>query len=113
MSDSSLERDTVRAMIRIYCRDNHQSDQLCDPCAGLQNYSEARLAKCPFGIEKPTCQNCPVHCYEPLMREQIREVMRYAGPRMIWHHPLLTIRHVIHNSRTAPDNKRGANRTQK
>lgn len=28
-------------------------------------------------------------------REKIREVMRFSGPRMIFHHPVAAIRHVI------------------
>jgi hypothetical protein len=29
------------------------------------------------------------------MRERIREVMRYSGPRMLLSHPLMAIRHLI------------------
>jgi hypothetical protein len=29
------------------------------------------------------------------MREKIREVMRFSGPRMIFHHPIMAIRHLI------------------
>jgi len=28
-------------------------------------------------------------------REKIRAVMRFSGPRMIFHHPVAAIRHVI------------------
>jgi hypothetical protein len=28
------------------------------------------------------------------MRQQIKDVMRYAGPRMLYHHPILAIRHI-------------------
>ena len=44
---------------------------------------------------KTFCSNCKVHCYKPDMREQIRRVMRYSGPRMIKTHPILAIRHLI------------------
>jgi hypothetical protein len=84
-------------MIRIYCHGQHGGNTLCEECKQLWDYAEERLAKCPFGVEKPTCQNCTVHCYKADMRERIREVMRYAGPRMIWHHPVMAIRHLIHN----------------
>lgn len=93
------ERATLLAMIHIFCKKQHGGTQLCEECAQLWDYAEERLAKCPFGIEKPTCQNCTVHCYKPEMRQQIREVMRYAGPRMIWRHPVMAIRHLIHNRR--------------
>ncbi|MDR2525428.1 MAG: nitrous oxide-stimulated promoter family protein, partial [Oscillospiraceae bacterium] len=34
-------------------------------------------------------------CYRADMREKIRAVMRYAGPRMLLHHPVMAIRHFI------------------
>jgi len=98
----SQERDTLQAMISLYCRGTHQSDQLCEDCSELWDYSEERLENCPFGVEKPTCQNCTVHCYKPEMRERVKEVMRYAGPRMIWHHPVMAVRHLINNKKSSP-----------
>jgi len=97
MIDLNQERETVQAMIQLYCRQLHTPDPLCEECSRLWDYAEERLDKCPFGEEKPTCQNCPVHCYKPEMRQRIKEVMRYAGPRMIWHHPVMAIRHLIQN----------------
>lgn len=29
------------------------------------------------------------------MREKIRAVMRFSGPRMIFHHPVAAVRHVL------------------
>ena len=100
MINLSRERDTLQAMIRLYCRQKHSSNPLCDECSQLWSYADERLDMCPFGLEKPTCQNCTVHCYKPEMRQRVREVMRYAGPRMIWNHPLMAIRHLIHNGKS-------------
>jgi hypothetical protein len=61
-----------------------------------------RLEKCPFEEGKTTCARCPVHCYKPEMREKIRAVMRYSGPRMLYRHPMLTIFHIIDGRRKAP-----------
>ena len=97
MVNLSQERETLKAMMVIYCQDHHPGPPLCLECSQLWVYAEERLAKCPFGVEKPTCQNCTVHCYRPEMRQRTKEVMRYAGPRMIWRHPLMAIRHLIHN----------------
>ncbi|MNJ76161.1 hypothetical protein D3C77_733840 [compost metagenome] len=69
--------------------------QLCQECIVLHKYASKRLEVCPFGENKTTCVNCPVHCYAPLQREKIQEVMRYSGPRMLWKHPVLTIRHMF------------------
>jgi len=83
-------------MIRMYCRAHHHPENgLCPDCQDLTDYSNERLEKCPFGYNKPTCDRCTVHCYNVLYRRQIKEVMHFAGPRMIWRYPLLAIRHLI------------------
>ena len=97
------ENTTVQAMIRLACGDRHQSGEtLCPDCARLAAYAERRLDACPFGNGKTTCSRCPVHCYKPEMREKIRQVMRYAGPRMPWRHPILAIRHLLDGRRKIP-----------
>lgn len=87
------------AMIRLYCRARHGGRELCTECRALAEYAGSRLDRCPFGEGKPTCVDCPVHCYAPAMRERIREVMRWAGPRMLWRHPVLAIRHLLDGRR--------------
>jgi hypothetical protein len=91
------EKNTVEAMIRIYCHDQHKtSDELlCTECRGLLDYANSRLNRCPFNADKTTCANCKIHCYRPDMKEKIRDVMRYSGPRMICHHPVLALLHFI------------------
>ena len=97
------ERHTVAAMIRLYCRAHHGGGRnLCDACAGLLRYTEARLAHCPFHAGKPTCAHCAVHCYAPRQRELIRIVMRFAGPRMLWRHPMLALGHLLDYRRSPP-----------
>ncbi len=108
----SREMTTMRAMLRIYCRDHHpdaarNDDRLCDDCGGLFDYACKRLAGCPYGADKPTCANCQIHCYGPTQREQTRVMMRYAGPRMLWRHPILAIAHVVDGKRAAPPKPRG------
>ena len=97
------EKKTVAAMIRIYCRDQHGGRKaLCESCRALLQYAWQRLDKCPFGEGKSTCARCTVHCYQPRMREEIRRVMRYAGPRMLYTHPILAIRHLWDERREPP-----------
>lgn len=96
------ERRTIVAMLELYCRDHHGAAELCAPCRELHDYALARLARCPFQHEKPTCARCPVHCYRPAMRERIRAVMRYAGPRMLLRHPILALLHLWDGRRRAP-----------
>lgn len=92
----SREKRTVEAMVRIACRGRHGTqDELCEDCEVLLTYALGRLAKCPFQANKPTCAECPIHCYRPDMRGKIQSVMRYAGPRMLLRHPLLAIAHLI------------------
>jgi hypothetical protein len=95
------ERRTVAAMIRLFCRAQHGGGpELCAACADLLRYTEARLAHCPFHAEKPACAYCPVHCYAPKQREQIRTVMRFTGPRMLWRHPVRALWHLLYSRRT-------------
>ena len=117
------EQKTVERMIGIYCRDHHhhakgeypargykhptRGYKLCHECRDLAEYARVRLKNCLFQENKTTCGNCPIHCYKPKMREKIREVMRYAGPRMIWNHPLLAIGHMIDGRRKKPGPKKG------
>ncbi len=90
------EQRTVAAMMRLWCRHHHGTrTDLCPDCRELLDYAHARLAHCPFGETKTTCARCPVHCYKPDRREAIRVVMRWAGPRMLWRHPWLALRHLL------------------
>ncbi|MBI5688097.1 MAG: nitrous oxide-stimulated promoter family protein [Verrucomicrobia bacterium] len=100
------ERRTVLAMIRLYCSHQHgRSGHLCAECVELWDYVQLRLERCPFQDNKPTCAKCPVHCYQPARRAQIQTVMRYAGPRMLWRHPVLAIRHLLDGTKKAPAKK--------
>lgn len=86
----------VSQMIALYCRKKHHTrGDLCPQCAALDAYAKMRADKCPFMETKTFCSNCRIHCYKPDMRAKIREVMRFAGPRMILHHPVAAIRHVV------------------
>jgi Nitrous oxide-stimulated promoter len=96
------EWKTIVAMIGIYCAGQRHGSELCAECQGLLDYVGLRLERCRFGPEKPTCANCPVHCYQRVRRQQIKKVMRYAGPRMVWRYPLLSLRHWLDGYRKAP-----------
>ena len=95
MSRIEGEKHTVRLMIALYCRHHHGVKALCEDCQALAEYCAARLDHCKFGEEKPSCKRCTVHCYKPEMRERIRAVMRYSGPRMILYHPVKAIKHML------------------
>ena len=94
----------IATMLRMYCHSHHAPEhaRLCPECLAMHDYARRRLERCVFGDTKPTCANCIVHCYKPSMREQIRQVMRWAGPRMLWRHPVLAIRHILDGRLPAP-----------
>ena len=97
------ERKTIAAMSKIYCRDHHglPRGSLCSACQELLDYAYFRLEKCPYQENKPTCANCPIHCYKPEMRERVRAMMRYAGPRMLLRHPILAVAHLLDGRKKA------------
>ncbi|MBI5403634.1 MAG: nitrous oxide-stimulated promoter family protein [Ignavibacteriae bacterium] len=91
-----LEQKTIYKMIRIYCFKVHKSSEnLCEECRKLNDYAYERLQYCPFGDEKPVCSECEVHCYKSDMREKVKKVMRFSGPRMIFKHPYLAVMHIL------------------
>ncbi|MGY5880885.1 MAG: nitrous oxide-stimulated promoter family protein [Candidatus Thorarchaeota archaeon] len=93
------EKATVEKLIRLYCEKKHNSseDLLCAECQSLLEYSNQRLDTCQFGEDKSSCRKCPVHCYRPTMRSEIRNVMRFSGPRIVFRAPAIWIRHKIHD----------------
>lgn len=93
------EKQIVSMMIALYCRRNHGGKGLCPDCAALDAYARQRSDRCPFMETKTFCSNCRVHCYRGDCREKIRAVMRFAGPRMIFYHPILAIRHVMESKK--------------
>ncbi len=110
------EEKTIAAMIALYCRAHHEAGAspdpdraaigsvgLCPDCADLLAYARLRLEKCRYGVDKPTCANCTTHCYRPAMRERVREVMRYSGPRMLKRHPVLAVAHLVDGHKTPGD----------
>ena len=96
-------------MIAMYCRDHHgeevgrDPDGHCPECAELMAYARLRLDKCRYGADKPTCAKCTTHCYKPALRERVREVMRYSGPRMLKRHPVLAVAHLVDGRKTPDD----------
>ena len=95
MTSIEREQKTVEAMIILYCSLKHNRKELCTDCSYLLNYANKKLLKCPFGQDKPACNDCTVRCYQKAEKEKIREVMRFSGPRMIYHHPFLAVRHLM------------------
>jgi hypothetical protein len=96
MERLAREKRTIQAMMQVYCRAHHaSSDSLCDQCPSLYEYALCRLDRCPFGAEKTTCARCPIHCYKPATRAQIKAVMRYAGRRLLFRHPVLALLHLL------------------
>lgn len=93
------EYRTMECMVEIWCADHHgvtaKNAGPCDDCRAFLAYAARRLEKCPYGEAKPTCAKCPIHCYKRAQREQAREIMRYAGPRMTFRHPWLSVMHLV------------------
>ena len=99
----AMEAEVMSMMIAIYCRGHHHANRcatsesepsLCPDCRRLLTYARSRIATCPRMDVKSFCSACPVHCYSHEMREKVCEVMRWSGPRMLLHHPLMTLHHM-------------------
>jgi hypothetical protein len=123
MADRHVREDTrlLGDFTRIYCRGRHRGAErtglvsdgatlgvygrkppvVCEACSELLRYAEKRRAYCPKD-PKPFCSHCDTHCYTREMRERVRDVMRYAGPRSLFSgHAVAGIKHVLEGRRAA------------
>jgi hypothetical protein len=93
---------TLARFIDVYCRHRHNGAAkepvrlkthavdaihgrplvLCTPCRKLLAHAFVKRTHCPLD-PKPACKKCPTHCYAPKYRQQIREVMKYSGRRLV------------------------------
>lgn len=98
------EQALISEMIALYCKLNkHEKEngQFCPQCYELNTYAKGRLAKCPHMATKSFCSKCETPCYSPDMKERIRAVMRYSGPKMLFYHPILLVKHMVAGKRNA------------
>ena len=98
-----LQRDlrTLTRFIQIYCHGHHYHQapavlrgmdlqkiagkpvELCPPCTKLLQHALVKRTHCQRN-PKPQCKDCPSHCYAPNYRQQIREVMRFSGMKLLF-----------------------------
>ena len=101
---TSKELKDLRLLARFidcWCREQHQASvrqaldhefmlpdlarhgyRFCPECRELLDYAIARRHACPLN-PKPTCKDCPIHCYQPVRRAEIRKIMRFSGRHLI------------------------------
>lgn len=84
------EKKIVSLMIHLYCRHHDDINE-----EALKEYALNKIDKCPKMATKTFCSQCKIHCYQKMQQEQIKKVMRYSGPRMIFYHPILAIKHLL------------------
>jgi hypothetical protein len=108
VSRRQRENKTITAMVTMYCKRHHHSSEttVCSDCQLLLDYALKRLRSCPYGEQKPSCGNCKIHCYKKSMRDMVQSVMCYAGPKMIYAHPILALRHLFDGRRKRADDQR-------
>ena len=96
------EIKTVTRIVQLYEQRHPAPADTPEHYRDLLAYAVKRLEKCRYGEDKPACKQCPVHCYQPKPREEMKVIMRWAGPRMLWHHPILAVRHLIDDKKPVP-----------
>ena len=96
MTKIENEKRVLSKMIFLYCTKKHHTlNVLCPGCEALRSYAMDRLDHCPFKQDKKACKDCRVHCYQNDKRSEIREVMRFSGPRMLFYYPLDFFHHLL------------------
>lgn len=103
------KHEIAEKMIMTYCHgQNHERnhEDLCDDCRELRDYSLARTERCPHVSKTLFCVNCPTPCYKPDMKERMRLMMKYSGPRFFFRHPIIVLDHVLYDFKTRKKEKR-------
>ncbi len=103
-SAATLAKDlrTLSQFIGVYCGQQHggadrvhvdldglgigdldlRCEPLCGGCSKLLRHSFVKRMHCPYP-DKPSCKHCASHCYHPIYRGQIQEVMRFSGRHLV------------------------------
>lgn len=97
----ATELKTIEIMTGLYCKHHHKND--CLLCDDFIAYASNKLDRCVYGQAKPACQHCPVHCYKPEQKAYARKIMRFSGPKMLFMHPVLAIKHLIKSRKKFPE----------
>lgn len=120
--DSASDRDqrvtsdlrVLARFIDIYCRGRHgdvlrspvalpaydipqalgRSLDLCPECARLCTHAFVKRLNCQCD-PKPQCKHCSVQCYHPEYQQQIREVMKYSGRKLVMRGRLDYLLHLL------------------
>lgn len=99
MAANKTRRDTEKhifeRMSLLYCRGHKHEKVPCDNCSKVIKYAQQRIDACKFGDNKTFCSKCTIHCFKLEMREEVRKIMRYSGPRMVFYHPVEVIKHLL------------------
>lgn len=86
------EMKMMEIIFDIYEKGHPEEKELL---SDLRAYARERITRCPKMATKTYCSNCEIHCYKPAFRQKIKEIMRYAGPRLLLRRPVGAIDHMI------------------
>lgn len=103
-TDRKMRHDlrTQLTFVSIYCQHRHAGQPktrlclkthdvealadravyLCPQCSRLVTHALVKRTNCPMD-PKPTCKRCPVHCYQPAYRTEMKAVMRFSGRKLL------------------------------
>jgi hypothetical protein len=95
VKNRELEKKMFDKMTIIYCKGNSHNEAPCNKCIEIMNYAHTRIDMCKFGDSKDFCSKCTVHCFKVDMREEVKKIMRFSGPRIIFYHPITAIKHLL------------------
>lgn len=91
----TLEKEIFTKMTELYCKGKEHNSELCNHCKEIITYSHGRIDSCKFGDDKKFCSQCTVHCFKEDMRKEVKKIMRFSGPRILFYHPVMALKHLI------------------
>lgn len=104
--EARIKRDlrTLQAIGSIYCAAHHvdapkNPHGMCAECAATIAFTHDRASNCPNG-HTGNCADCAIKCNRGEQQQRIKAIMKYAAPRMLFKHPLMTLEYALKKLRS-------------
>ncbi len=91
----NTEKKVFKKMVLIYCKNKHQKNTPCSECREIIEYGIEKIDNCFYAEKKPFCSKCSIHCYNKNMQKKVKDIMRFSGPRIIFYHPFISLKHLF------------------
>ena len=91
------EKETIRKTFGEYCNAHHGTDggKLCAKCTAVLSTVMIKISRCPYGIGKPSCEQCETPCFGERFTNDFMTIMKGGQKKMFLSHPIMAVKHKL------------------